>query len=272
MKKTIATAVLGVILSTSAVEAEAKKFRFEFLNEDGTAALGVGHGHFGTETTETITIQTDDSNNVQYSSDLRLTQIGITVNGKNGSARYVHTGKDVNDVAINDLYRNTWLNTNDQKGAGYSDGSTRTDEKWRFGEGDRNLTLNFEDRTWTQDTMESQAKGDNPVQVTSNGIFRLKMTANDANLPALDTLIDEPASVSGGGADINTPPLPTPSNSAPTAPVFTDDAIDIFDNTKVDGVVEEAKAAKSSKSGGGALGFLALLALPMAIRRRRSNA
>jgi len=261
MKKAIVTAVFGVILSNSVV-AEAQKFRFEFLNEQGTEALGVGHGHFDPNTPDPITIQPASGINVRFDTKLRLTQIGITVNGTDGSAVYEHLGPG---NLVDDLWDDTWLNTDEDPaaGAGYSDGTVRTDGKWRFGtNSDRKLELNFSDRTWMQDTMESQAEGEEPVRVTSNGIFRLRMVKSDEELEGLlETVIDEDTTKSDSGTGDN----PT----APDAPVIIVGTEDIFDNTTVDTVVEEAK---SNKSGGGALGFLALLALPMAIRRKRSDA
>ena len=267
MKKTIVTAVFGVILSTSVV-AEAQKFRFEFLNEQGTEALGVGHGHFDPDTTNTITIQPANGNNVQFDTSLRLTQIGITVNGTNGSAGYEHDGLGGLD---DDLWDDTWLNTDEDPaaGAGYSDGTVRTDGKWRFGTKDnRKLELDFSDHTWEQDTMEIQPEGEVPVRVKSNGLFRLRMVESGEELEGLlETVIDEDTTNSDSGSDDN-PAVP----DAPATIVGTEE---IFNNTTVDTVVEEAKAAeeaKSNKSGSGALGLLALLALPMATRRRRSNA
>lgn len=267
MKKTIVTAVFGVILSTSVV-AEAQKFRFEFLNEQGTEALGVGHGHFDPDTTDAITIQPASGNNVQFDTSLRLTQIGITVNGTNGSAGYKHVGLGDPD---DDLWDDTWLNTdeNPAAGVGYSDGAVRTDGEWRFGTKDnRKLELDFSDHTWEQDTMEIQSEGEEAVRVTSKGLFRLRMVKSDEGLDGLlETVIDEDTTNSGSGTGDN----PT----VPDAPVIIVGTEGIFDNTTVDTVVEEAKAAeeaKSNKSGGGALGFLALLALPMVIRRRWSNA
>ena len=266
MKKIIVTAVLGVILSTSVV-AEAQKFRFEFLNEQGTEALGVGHGHFDPDTTDTITIQPTSGDNVQFDTKLKLTQIGITVNGTNGSAGYKHDGLGNLD---DDLWDDTWLNTDEDPaaGAGYSDGTVRTDGKWRFGAKDnRKLELDFSEHTWEQDTMEIQPGGEEAVRVTSKGLFRSRMVESGEELDGLlETVIDEDTTHNDSGADDN----PT----VPDAPVIIVGTEDIFDNTTVDTVVEEAKAAeeaKSNKSGGGALGFLTLLALPMAIRRRRSN-
>jgi hypothetical protein len=280
MKKAIVTAVFGVILSTSAV-AEAQKFRFEFLNEQGTEALGVGHGHFDPDEQDTLTIEPDHV----FLTHRRLTQIGITVNGTtdtgaNDSVGYVH--KDANQN-INDLHYNTWLNTDDQKGAGYSEGTEKVDGteqikgtervngKWRFGMGDRNLTLNFENRTWTQNTMKPQAEGEVPVQIKSNGIFRLRMVESEEELGGLlDKVINE--DTTSIPTTIDSPPL-----SSPGSPASSESTTNIFDNTMVNETVENAKAAeaaKSSKSGSGALGFgfLAFLALPMVIRRRRSHA
>jgi hypothetical protein len=131
--------------------------------------------------------------------------------------------------------------------------------------------------------MEIQSEGEEAVRVTSKGLFRLRMVESDEGLDGLlETVIDEDTTNSGSGTGDN--------STVPDAPVIIVGTEGIFDNTTVDTVVEEAKAveeakvaeeakaakaaeeAKSSKSGGGALGFLALLALPMAIRRRRSNA
>jgi hypothetical protein len=263
MKKTIATAVFGVILSTSAVEAEAKKFRFEFLNEQGTAALGVGHGHFDPDKSDTISIGDDP----QFDTSQLLTQIGITISGSNGKASYEHLGYgDLTD----DLWDDTWLETDEPRGAGYSNGTTRTNGKWRFGtKDDRKLELNFENRTWMQDTMESQAEGETPVRVESNGIFRLRMVESEEELGGLlDKVINE--DTTSIPTTIDSPPL-----SSPGSPASSESTTNIFDNTTVNETVENAKAAeaaKSSKSGGGALGFLALLALPMVIRRRWSHA
>jgi len=277
MKKIIVTTVLGVILSTSAV-AEQQKFRFEFLNEQGTKALGVGHGHFDPETPNTITIQPLNGINKQFTTNFQLTQIGITVNGTNGSAVYEH---HPGDESTNDLYEYTWLNADDKKGAGYSDGTDRIDGKWRFGKTDkRNLTLNFKKHTWTQDTMQIQPEGEKPVRVKSHGLFRLRMVKSDEELDGLlGKVLDEdtPADSDAGSGNPDTPPLPDPGDVVPAAPEFNGSAIDIFDNTAVNTIVEEAKAAeeaKNTKSGSGALGpgFLMLGVLSMAIRRRWSNA
>jgi len=265
MKKIIVTTVLGVILSTSAV-AKVQKFRFEFLNKEGTKALGVGHGHYDPDKQDTLTIEPDH----EFVTHKRLTQIGITVNGTtdtgaNGSVGYVH--KDTNKN-LNDLHYNTWLDTDDQKGAGYSEGAEKVDGieqikgtkrvngKWRFGKGDRNLTLNFKDRTWTQNTMESQAEGKDPVQVKSNGLFRLRKVESGEELDGLlEKVIGEDTSTTS-----------SPDSAAPS-----ESTTDIFDNTTVNATVEEAK---NTKSGSGALGpgFLMLGVLSMAIRRRWSNA
>jgi len=259
MKKIIVTAAFGVILSTSVV-AEAQKFRFEFLNDQGTEALGVGHGHFDPNTTDTITIQLASGNNIQFDTKLRLTQIGITVNGTNGSAVYKHNGLGNLD---DDLWDDTWLNTNDSEGAGYSNGTVRTDGKWRFGTKDnRKLELNFSNHTWEQDTMEIQPEGEEAVRVTSKGLFRLRMVESGEDLDGLlEKVIDEDTTNSDSGTG--------DSATVPDAPAIVEGTENIFNNTDVNKIVDKAK---NNKSGSGALGFLTLLALPMAIRRRRSNA
>jgi len=280
MKKIIVTTVLGVILSTSAV-AEAQKFRFEFLNKEGTEALGVGHGHFDPDTPDSIAIQGSEP----FVTHLKLTQIGITVNGPKGSARYVHKGKDVNGLEINDLYPDTWLYTDESPAMGpgysnriaypdgtvYSGGTLRIDGKWKFGtKSDRKLELNFSDHTWKQNTMEIQSKGKEPVRVTSKGIFRLKMVAKNAKLPELDKVLDEDTTADSDAGGGNTGTL-NPGDAVPDAPELNGSAINIFDNTKVDNIIKEAKNTKSG-SGALGLGFLMLGVLSMAIRRRWSNA
>ena len=289
MKKSIVIGAISIIFSTATI-ADQQKFQFDFLNSDGTEVLGMGHGHFDPDVTETITIQPGTGDNDQFDTHLKLTQIGITVVGKSETGKEVSVGYVHNDTEhnLNDLYPSTWLNTDEEPpgGAGYSDGigtinGNRINGKWRFGTSeDRMLMLNFKDRTWIQDTkltaaQANEGEGKDPVRVRSQGLFRLKMVALNAELPDWDTVLaDEPATDSGtGGGDSDGSSVSSGSDSVPEAPQFTEGTIDIFDNTEVNKIVEEAKAAEEAKNkhGSGALGLACLTfgALPMLIRRKR---